>query len=311
MLTRRAGTAGWGSPGVAALGLVLVTASWGSTFPLLKDVVGRVPVPDFLAVRFALAALVLFAVRPTAVLRLSPDARRRGAALGVVYGAAQILQTVGLQHTAASVSGFVTGMYVVFTPVFAALVLRRRVSGAVWLAVGLATTGLAVLSLRGVAIGYGELVTLASAALYAVHILGLGAWTSSREAYGLTVVQMATITLVCAVAAVPVGLALPERAFDWAALVYTALVAGALALLLQTWAQAHLPPTRAAVIMTMEPVWASAFAIAVGGESMTLRLLLGGALVLAGMYVAELGPGARSDAVDPVEPREPAGRGAP
>jgi drug/metabolite transporter (DMT)-like permease len=274
----------------AALALVLVTASWGSTFPLLKDVVTRVPVPDFLAVRFAVAALVLVALRPAAVLRLTGAERRHGALLGVVYGVAQILQTVGLQHTSASVSGFVTGMYVVFTPLFAALLLRQRVGAVGWLAVAIATVGLAVLSLRGFTVGRGELLTLASAALYAVHIVGLGAWASTRSAFGLTVVQMVTISVVCGAAAVPGGIALPQRSYDWVALVYAAVVAGALALVLQTWAQAHLPPARAAVIMTMEPVWASVFAVAAGGESVTVRLVVGGALVLVAMYVAELAP---------------------
>ena len=275
---------------VATLGLLFVTASWGSTFPMLKGVVERVPVPDFLAARFVLAALVLWALRPRAVARLSPSARRRGAALGLVYGVAQILQTVGLQHTSASVSGFVTGMYVVLTPLLGALLLRQRVGRALWVAVGLATAGLGVLSLRGLAVGYGETLTLLAAALYALHILGLGRWSSTGDAWGLAVVQMAVVSAVCAVAAVPGGLTLPDRAGDWAALVYVAVVAGALALLVQTWAQAHLPPTRAAIIMTMEPVWAGAFAVGFGGETLGWRVLAGGSLVLAAMYVSELAP---------------------
>lgn len=272
------------------LGLLAVTAVWGSTFFLIKDLLTRMPVPDFLAIRFAIAAVVLASLVPRAVFLLSPRARRRGLLLGLLYGVAQILQTAGLGHTSASVSGFVTGMYVVLTPLFAGVLLRHRVRLPAWIAVLLATTGLGLLALRGFAFGYGELLTLASAALYALHIVGLGAWTTGKDAYGLAVVQMGVIALVCGVAAVPGGLALPSTGFDWLAVVYMALVAGAFALVMQTWSQAHLPPTRAAIVMCMEPVWAAFFAVLLGGESVTFRLLLGGGLILAAMYVTELTP---------------------
>jgi drug/metabolite transporter (DMT)-like permease len=275
---------------LAVLGLLGVTAAWGSTFYLIKDVVERVPVSDFLAVRFALAAAALWLMAPRCVTALSRAERRNGVLLGLLYGGGQLLQTVGLQTTAASVSGFITGMYVVFTPLLGALLLRARIGRTVWIAVLLATAGLAVLSLRGLAIGTGEALTLASAVLYAAHIIGLGLWSTARTALGLTVVQLLTITVVCAVGAAPGGVVLPQRGADWAALVYMALVAGALALVVQTWAQAHLDATRAAIIMTMEPVWAGLFAVLLGGERLGARVVLGGSMVLAAMYLVELGP---------------------
>jgi drug/metabolite transporter (DMT)-like permease len=283
----------------ATLGLLLVTLAWGSTFYLIKDVVTRMPVLDFLALRFVIAALAMVAIAPRAVGRLTPDERRKGAMLGAVYAVAQILQSTGLQHTSASVSGFVTGMYVVFTPLLAGLLLRHRVGAMAWSAVGLATSGLAFLSLRGLSVGEGELLTLAGAALYAVHILGLGSWSTSRAAYGLSTVQMSTIALVCLLAAAPGGMTLPPDSGAWVAVVYTALVAGAFALVVQTWAQAHIPATRAAVVMTMEPVFASLFAVLLGGESLTARMLVGGTLVLGAMYLAELGPRRGADASVP------------
>lgn len=275
---------------LATLLLLAVTAVWGSTFFLIKDLVTRLPVPDFLAVRFAIAAVLLALVSPRSVLRLSRADRWRGLGLGAVYGLAQILQTVGLDHTSASVSGFVTGMYVVITPLLVAVLLRRNPGRTTWLAVGLSCAGLAVLSLRGLSFGYGETLTLGSAALYALHIVGLGAWSSSRNAFGLSVVQMFVIAAICAVAAAPGGVALPASAGDWLIVLYMAVAAGAIALVAQTWAQAHLPPSRAAIVMTMEPVWAATFAVAFGGESPTWRMLVGGALVLAAMYVVELAP---------------------
>jgi drug/metabolite transporter (DMT)-like permease len=275
---------------LAVLGLLGVTAAWGSTFFLLKDVVERVPVSDFLAARFALAAVAVWLIAPRSVSQLTAAERLSGVLLGVVYGAAQLLQTVGLQYTSASVSGFVTGMYVVFTPLLGAVLLRARIGRTVWIAVGLATAGLGALSLQGFAIGSGEALTLASALLYGAHIVGLGVWSSGRNAFGLTVVQLLTITVVCSLAAAPGGVVLPQTGRDWLALIYMALVAGAAALVVQTWAQAHLTATRAAIIMTMEPVWAAGFAVALGGEAVGVRLLLGGSLVLAAMYLVELGP---------------------
>ncbi len=253
------------------LGLLAVTAAWGSTFFLLKDVVTRVPVADFLALRFLVAAVAVTLLAPRAVARLTAGERRAAVLLGLVYGVAQVLQTEGLRTTSASVSGFLTGMYVVFTPVLGALLLRSRTTPTTWVAVGLATVGLGVLSLQGFAVGGGEALTVASAALYALHILGLGRWSREGSALGLTVVQLWVVAAVCAVFGLPGGLTLPTRTDDWAVLVFMALVAGAAALVVQTWAQARLAPARAAVIMTMEPVWAGLFAVALGGESLTVR----------------------------------------
>ena len=285
-----------GSSRLATGLLVLVTAVWGSTFFLIRDLVVHVPPADFLAVRFAIAAVVMAALFHRQTLALSRRDLRVGVVLGVLYGLAQVLQTMGLQTTDASVSGFITGTYVVLTPVLGALVLRDRIGAVTWVAVGLATAGLALLSLQGLAVGRGEALTLVAAVLYAGHIVALGRWSTPRTAVGLATVQAGVITLVAAVAAVPDGLTLPADAGQWASLLYMALVAGAVALWAQTWAQAHLTATRAAIVMTLEPVFAATFAVLLGGESLTARMLLGGALVVGAMYLVELrGPAAEHD----------------
>lgn len=275
---------------LASLALLAMTASWGSTFFLIRDLLERVPTLDFLAVRFLVATVAMLLVAPRAVARLSPGSRRHAVVLGVVYGIAQILQTAGLAHTPASVSGFITGMYVVLTPLLAAALLRTRIGGLTWAAVALAACGLAVLTLEGLSIGYGESITLVSAVLYALHIVGLGAWSDPRQALGMSIVQIGVIATVCWVATLPDGVVLPSEPRDWASVVYMALVAGAAAMLAQTWAQAHLPPTRSAIIMSMEPVFAALFAVWLGGEPLTERMLGGGALVLAAMLVVEVVP---------------------
>ncbi len=275
---------------LATVALLAMAACWGSTFFLIKDLLDRVPTLDFLAVRFAIASVALVLVAPKAVGRLSPEVRKHAAVLGLLYGVAQILQTAGLAHTAASVSGFVTGLYVVFTPLLAAVILHTRIPPITWAAVVLATIGLGVLALDGLSIGYGEFITLLSAILYALHIVGLGAWSTVQDALGMTILQVIVIAVVCTMSTIHDGIVLPDRTSDWISVLYMAVVAGGLALLAQTWAQAHLPPTRTAIIMSMEPVFASFFAVWLGGEHLTSRLLLGGATVLAAMLIVELAP---------------------
>jgi drug/metabolite transporter (DMT)-like permease len=276
---------------LATFGLLAMTAVWGSTFVLIKDVVARMPVADFLAVRFTIAAAAMLLLFAGHVWRLGRQQIMRGLLLGIVYGAGQLLQTWGLALIAPSVSGFVTGMYVVFTPILAMLLLRQRMAGIVWLAVLLSTAGLALLSLNGVSVNAGVWLTLASAALYGLHIVGLGQWSRPGEAFGLSAVQMVAIAVVCLLATAPHGgpLLPPDRS-AWFAVLYMALVAGAGAMLMQTWAQSHLPATRAAIVMTTEPVFAAAFAVALGSDVLTWRMLVGGALVLAAMYLVELVP---------------------
>ena len=274
-------------PRLAAAALLAVTAMWGSTFFLIRDLLDRVPAADFLAVRFAIATVAMLALAPRAISRLSPLARRRSAYAGAVYGVAQILQTTGLAHTPASISGFITGLYVVATPVLAALAFGQRVSRSIWIAVALSTIGLGILSLRGFSVGFGEAVTFVAAILYAVHIVLLSRWSSARDAYAMATIQMGVITVLCLIVAVPGGLTLPHTSQDWIAVVYMALAAGALAMVVQTWAQSHLDAPRSALLMTMEPVFAAGFAATFGGESLGPRVVLGGLLVLAAMVLAE------------------------
>ncbi len=283
-------TPGGARPGLAMLALVAMTATWGSTFPLTKDLLERVPTLDYLAVRFAIAAVAMVLVAPRALGRLSADSRRHAVVLGVLYAGAQVAQTAGLAHTSASVSGFITGLYVVATPLLAAVLLRQRITAMTWAGVALATAGLGVLTLQGFSIGYGEAITLVSAIIYALHIVGLAAWSRAEEAVGMSIVQVIVIAVVCFVGTVPDGIVLPATGLDWLSVVYMAVFAGALAMVAQTWAQSQLPPTRTAIIMSLEPVFAAVFAVGVGGESVTWRLAVGGLMVLTAMLLVELAP---------------------
>ena len=259
---------------------------------MINDLVTRIPVADLLAVRFAIASVALGLIAAPR-LHLSRSVLSYGVLLGLLYGAAQILQTAGLAHTTASISGFVTGLYVVATPLLTALILRRKIPPLTWLAAVLATLGLGVLAVHGFAIGYGELLTLISAVIYAGHIVALGQFSTPETTLSLSLVQLSMITLVTAVAALwptagsAPGIQLPESRHDWLVVLYLALIASALTMVLQTWAQAHIEPSRAAVIMAMEPVWAAAFAVALGGESITARMIIGGLAIVSAMYLVE------------------------
>lgn len=280
---------------LATLLLVAVTAVWGGTFVVVQDAVEQMPVLPFLFWRFALAALVLALLRPGAVRALEPARRRHGLYLGLLLGGGYVLQTFGLLHTTATVSGFVTGMFVVFTPLIAWAVLHQPIGPAVWTGVGLATLGLALISLNGFAMGPGELLTLGCAAMFAAHIVGLGRWSTTADAYGLTVLQLGVVALMCLLTSpLQGGLVLAPSAAVWLAIVFLALAATALAFLAQTWAQTYMSAPRAAIILTLEPVFAGVFGVTVGGDTLTTRVLLGGLCIIAAMYVVELGPRQRT-----------------
>jgi drug/metabolite transporter (DMT)-like permease len=237
-----------------------------------------------------------FRHRPRALQALSTDARRHGVYLGLALAAGYVAQTFGLERTPATVSGFITGLFVVFTPLFVGFFLRTRVDAVSWMGVGIATIGLALLSLHGFSVGTGEAITLLCAIAFALHVVGLGAWSTAADAYGLAVVQLGTVAVVSIVAAAPDSLAPPPDAGAWGAIALTALAATAIGFFVQTWTQAHLPPIRAALVMTMEPVFAGIFGVAFGGDDLTARVVLGAVLVLAAMLLVELGPRHGADA---------------
>lgn len=279
---------------LATAGLLATTAVWGSTFLVVKDAIASVPVLDFLSLRFAVACAAMLAVQPRALAALGRAGWRHGVLLGLVLAAGYAAQTFGLRTASASVSGFITGLFVVFTPLIGAVLLRRRVPSAVWVAaVVLATVGLGLISLHGLAIGRGEMLTVAGAFFFALHIVGLGEWSHRHDAYALAVVQIGTVAAVSLLPAVATGTrhlpVLPPDTAGWAAIAVTALLGTAAGFFLQTWSQARMPATRAAVVLTMEPVFAGVTGV-LAGETLAVRGWIGAAMVLAAMYAVELGP---------------------
>jgi drug/metabolite transporter (DMT)-like permease len=275
--------------GLAVVLLVVVTAGWGSTFLLVKDVIAEMPAMRFLALRFCLAALALIALRPRALLRIPFALLAKGVVLGTCLAGGYVLQTLGLEHTSAAVSGFITGLSVVFTPLLAWPILGHRFSPTTIAAVVVATGGLAVMSLRGASFGTGEVLTLCCAIFYALQIVGLGAWARTGDLYFLTVVQLVTVAAICTVAAAPSGLALPPGALAWFGVTATAILATAVAFAVQSWAQSLISPTRAAIVFTLEPAFAALVAY-LGGEALGWSVLVGGVLVVVAMFLTEVQP---------------------
>jgi len=273
----------------AVVALLAATAIWGSMFLVVKNAVARAPVMDFLAVRFAIGAAVMLALRPGCLRGLGRRGLLHGVLLGLALGGGYVAQTYGLLTASPSVSGFITGTAVVFTPVLSWLVLRKRVARNAWLGVALALGGVALLGLHGWSVGVGELLTLACAVFFAIQIVGLGEWATRETAYGLAFVQVATVAIISMVVATPDGIRLPAEATVWGAVAFTAVLATAFAELVQTWAQSLISPTHAAVVMTMEPVFAGLFGVLFGGDSLTLRLVSGGVCVLAAMLLVQVG----------------------
>lgn len=273
------------------LGLLTVSIAWGTTFPLSKALFHRMSIWDLLAVRFLIAAIAMLICFFPAVRRLQRRTLGRGAALGVAYGIAQIAANLGLERTPAGVAGFITGSYVVLTPICAAVILKARLGLRAWCGAAIALTGLAVLALRGFSMGLGEALTLAAALIYALHILVLSLVSTAQDAVGLAVIQILTTAAVCVAAALTIQgrISLPQSTFDLTAMVYMGLVSGALAMIMQSWAQAHLPPSRVAIVMATEPVWAAGLSVSFLDEPFTWRLAAGGALILTALVLTETG----------------------
>ena len=270
---------------LAPIALISLAAAWGLAFIIMKDSIERQSVNSFLFTRFAVAVLFLIAFKPTVFRAITKDLFLKAFAAGILLGAGYILQTEGLARTGAAITGFVTGLYVVATPLISALILKKKISLFTWGCVGLATLGLALLSVRGWSMGFGEFLVLLCAIAFGAHIIALGQWSSGRDVYAMTTVQLFAVTVLTGIFAFAEGYEVPPDRNVWAVVIFTAIVCTALGFIVQTWAQAHMDTTKVAVILTLEVVFAALFAITLGSETMTPQVAIGGILLLTSMYL--------------------------
>jgi len=268
--------------------LIAVTAVWGVTFVQVKDAVALYPLFAFLALRFAIASLTL---APPGVRRLRSLGRGGWAAAtfaGALLGAGYALQTAGLERTSVSSTGFITGMYVVLTPLLALALYRAHVGAAAWIGVVLATVGLALLAGIHGGSALGDLLVLAGSAVYSLQIVLMERYAPRYDAIAFTLVEMLTSFAGLLAIALALGqLHVPHGWTVWGALIVTGVFASALAFLAQTWAQQRATATQTALAFSLEPVWAAFFGLTLAGDRLSLTALFGCALIMAGIVSAE------------------------
>jgi drug/metabolite transporter (DMT)-like permease len=267
------------------LALVAVTAVWGVTFVQVKDAVAIYPILPFLALRFGIASAVL----APAVPRVRGLGRRgvvAAALAGALLGAGYVLQTLGLERTSVSSAGFVTGMYVVLTPLIALVLFLLRVGAAAWGGVALATAGLAMLAGIHGGSATGDLLVLAAAAIYSLQIVLMERYAPLYDPFAFTLVEMSVAFAGLTLAAIPTA-AVPRGLTVWGALLVTGVFASALGFLVQTWAQQRTSATRTALVFTLEPVWAALFGYTLAGDRLGALGWGGCAAIMAGIVLAE------------------------
>jgi drug/metabolite transporter (DMT)-like permease len=273
---------------VATAALILVTAVWGVTFVQVKDAVELYPLLAFLAVRYAIATVALAPPALGRVRTLGRDGYVAGAILGVLIALGIGLQTAGLERTTVTNTGFITGLYVLFTPLLALALFRTPIPREVWAAVGLALIGLAMLSGVPEGSATGDMLVLASAVAQALQIVMVERYANRYDVFALTFVEVATACVAFGVIAVALGdLSIPRGTTVWAALLVTGLFAVAFALLVQVWAQRRVSATRIAIVFSLETVFAGLFGYLLAGDRLGALGLAGCAVIFTGIVVAE------------------------
>jgi drug/metabolite transporter (DMT)-like permease len=274
----------------AEVGLIGVAAVWGATFVVVQDAVAKLPTLAFLGYRFLAAAVVVALVWRSAVRALPAAGWRAGALMGVFLTLGYVLQTLGLEHTTVSNAGFITGLFVVLTPVLAAVVLRDRIGPLAWAAAIASAVGLFLLSGGGTP-NTGDVLVLGCAFAFAAHILATSRAAALYDTGALLVVQLALCGAVCTIAALVVGdLHAPPDRSVWMALAVTALLASALGFFIQTYAQKHTSATRTALILASEPAFTALCGYLFNDERLEAIGWLGAALIMSSIVVVELRP---------------------
>jgi drug/metabolite transporter (DMT)-like permease len=276
----------------AEAALIGVAAVWGLTFVMVQDAIALLPTMAFLAYRFIPAALLVALVFRRRLRALSGAGWRAGALMGIFLTAGYASQTLGLEETTASNAGFITGLFVVLTPILGAIFLRDRIPGIAWAAAGVSALGLFLLSGAGAQFtARGDGLVLLCAVAFAAHILVTARAVGEHDVGALLVVQLAVCGAIClAIAAVAGDLEAPRGATVWTALIVTSLVASALGFFIQTYAQQHAPPARTALILASEPAFAGLFGWLLASERLSALSWSGAALILAAIVAVEVVP---------------------
>ena len=273
---------------MATAALILVTAVWGITFVQVKDAVELYPLLAFLAIRYLIATAALAPIALRRLAGFGRDGLVAGSVLGVLIALGIGLQTAGLERTTVTSTGFITGLYVLFTPLLGLALFRTPIPRSLWAGVALALLGLALLSGVPQGSGRGDLLVLISAFVQAFHIVMVERYANRFDVFALTFMQVAA----AAVAFGAVSLAFEELTVPrgwtvWSALIVTGLFAVAFAYVVQVWAQRRVSATRIAIVFSLETVFAGLFGYLLAGDRLGALGFAGCAAIFAGIVVAE------------------------
>jgi len=277
------------------LALIGVAAIWGGTFVMVSDAVALYPMYAFLGWRFGVATVAFVLFFPRVLKRIDFVNLKTGLFAGAFLTAGYIFQTWGLDgatRTTPARAAFITGLYVVITPLLQAVLLRRRPRKATLLGAGIALAGLWLLSgITTSGVGgwvLGDTLVVICAIAYSIHMIVLGSTGPRHDVMVLTIIQLATVTLVCAViSAVKEQAPLPRDPQVIFAILLCGVLASTVAFIIQTWAQSKLPPSRVALILVTEPAFGGVIGWAAAGV-WPLREVIGASLMLGGMIVSEV-----------------------
>ena len=277
---------------LSELALIAIASIWGLTFVMVQDAIRELPTMAFLAYRFIPAALIVAVVFRRQLRALPPGGWRAGALMGAFLTGGYIFQTLGLEETTASNTGFITGLFVVLTPVLGAVFLRQAIPLVAWAAAGVAMVGLWLLAGAGTDFNFrGDGLVLVCAFSLAAHILATARAVKRYDVGALLAIQLGVVGVVSlAIAAIAGDLEPPEGATVWSALVVTSLIASALGFFVQTFAQQHAPPARTALILAAEPAFAGLFGWLLNDERLTAAGWLGAALIMTAIVAVEIIP---------------------
>jgi drug/metabolite transporter (DMT)-like permease len=296
----------------ADLLLICCTLIWGVTFAVVKDALADASVFVFLALRFLLATVLLILIYGRELRGIGASGLRAGALIGSCMFGGYAFQTAGLELTTPSKAAFITGFFVVLVPILLASFGSRRVPLWVWLGALSAFTGLYFLAVPPVglaALNRGDLLVLGCAFMFALHVISIGHYTVRYSAGALTLIQVATtafFTILCVPLFAWIGAERPRLLWTpglIGAVVATGILATAVAFSVQVWAQQYTSANHAAIIFTLEPIFAGLTSFVFYHERLGARSLIGAALILVGILVAELlGPApAAESSVPPAE----------
>jgi drug/metabolite transporter (DMT)-like permease len=276
----------------AEFALVAIAAVWGLTFTMVQDAIALLPAMTFLGYRFAAATALVAPVFRRALAQLPREGVHAGLLMGAFLTAGYICQTLGLERTTPSDAGFITGLFVVLTPVLGALFLRQRISATAWAAAAVSALGLYLLSGAGGDFQLrGDGLVFLAAVSFAAHILATGRAAARYDPGALLVVQLGVAGVVCLAVALAAGdIEAPHDAKVWSALAVTAVVASALGFFVQTYAQQHAPPARTALILASEPAFAGLFGWLLSDDRLSAVAWLGAGLIMAAIVAVELLP---------------------